>query len=102
MADLLGSGFTLFTGSAGAAWVRAARPGVGIPWRLDRRHTIGVASETTEIADVDGRWAELTRLAPDGALLVRPDDLIGWRAEGLPPAPEESLQRVLCQILGRH
>jgi len=97
--DLLGSGFTLFTGSAGAAWARAAElVSVSLGVSIDV-HVIGVAAE---IADVEGRWAELTRLAPDAALLVRPDDFIGWRADSLPPAPAESLQQVLCQILGRH
>jgi hypothetical protein len=43
----------------------------------------------------------LTGLAPDAALLVRPDDFIGWRSERLPSAPEESLRQVLCQILGQ-
>jgi putative polyketide hydroxylase len=99
--DLLGSEFTLFTGSAGAAWVRAAGAvsaslGVSVDVRV-----IGAVCEITAITDVDGRWAELTRLAPDGALLVRPDDFIGWRAESLPAAPEKSLQQVLCRILGR-
>jgi putative polyketide hydroxylase len=97
--DLLGTEFTLFTGPAGAPWVPAAHQvsaylGVSIDVR-----TIGADAET---ADVDGQWAGLTRLAPDAALLVRPDDFVGWRAETLPAAPEESLRQVLCQILGRH
>jgi hypothetical protein len=99
--DLLGSGFTLFTGSAGAGWVRAAdHVSASLGVSIDV-HLIGVASEVTEVTDLDGRWAELTRLAPDAALLVRPDDFIGWRAESLPSAPEESLRQVLCEILGR-
>jgi putative polyketide hydroxylase len=96
--DLLGTGFTLFTGSAGAAWVRAAhRVSASLGVSIDV-HTIGADAE---IADIDGRWAGLTRLPPDAALLVRPDDFVGWRAETLPASPEESLQQVLCQILGR-
>jgi putative polyketide hydroxylase len=96
--DLLGSEFTLFTGSAGAAWVRAA--GV-VSASLGVSIDVHIIGRDVEIADVDGRWAELTRLAPDAALLVRPDDFVGWRAESLPAAPEESLQQVLSQILGR-
>jgi hypothetical protein len=51
--------------------------------------------------DVDGRWAGATGLAPDGALLVRPDDFVGWRADKLPRSPRTDLSRALCQILGR-
>jgi putative polyketide hydroxylase len=96
--DLLGSGFTLFTGSAGAAWVRAAElASASLGVSID----VQIIGGDADISDVDGRWAELTRLAPDAALLVRPDDFIGWRADSLPAAPEESLQQVWCQILGR-
>jgi putative polyketide hydroxylase len=97
--DLLGTGFTLFTGSAGAAWVRAADL---VSASLGASIDVHIIGPDEEIADVDGRWAGLTRLAPDAALLVRPDDFVGWRAESLPSAPEESLRQVLCQILGRH
>jgi putative polyketide hydroxylase len=97
--DLLGTGFTLFTGSAGAPWVRAAhRVSASLGVSIDV-HTIGA---DMEIADVDGRWAGLTGLAPDAALLVRPDDFVGWRAESLTSSPEERLHQVICQILGRH
>ena len=51
--------------------------------------------------DVDGSWAAATGLAPDGALLVRPDDFVAWRADQLPHSPEDDLGRVLGQILGR-
>jgi putative polyketide hydroxylase len=94
--DLHGSGFRLFTGAAGAPWVSAAGSvctTMGIPIDVFR---IG---PTEKIRDLDGRWAQLTGLAPDAALLVRPDDFVGWRADTLPGSPEDELRAVMCQIL---
>ncbi|HEX7323157.1 MAG TPA: FAD-dependent monooxygenase [Mycobacterium sp.] len=96
--DLVGPGFTLFTGSSGAPWLSAARTAsaaVGVPIDV---HGIGPGST---IHDVDGGWADLTGLAPDAALLVRPDDFIAWRVNALPRSPEDGLSRVLRQILGQ-
>ncbi|WP_293326307.1 FAD-dependent monooxygenase [Mycobacterium sp.] len=96
--DLLGPGFTLFTGSDGPQWLSAAgavSTDLGVPITVRR---IGGDSE---IEDIKGRWAELAGLSPDAALLVRPDDFVAWRTSGLPPSPRDELDRVLCQILGR-
>jgi putative polyketide hydroxylase len=93
--DLLGVGFTLFTADGGAPWSDAAASAskaLGVPINVQR---IGTS------VDVDGSWAAVTGLAPDGALLVRPDDFVAWRADELPHSPEEDLGRVLGQILGR-
>ena len=86
--DLLGSGFTLLTGDerwrAAAASASAA---LGVPISM---HCI----------DDDG-WAAVTELGPDGALLVRPDDFVGWRADRLPADPEAALHQALSRILSR-
>jgi hypothetical protein len=44
-------------------------------------------------------WAAITGLAPEGALLIRPDDFVGWRAERLPADPEGELRQALSMIL---
>jgi putative polyketide hydroxylase len=96
--DLLGAGFTLFTGSAGAPWTKAAdavSKSLGVC--IDVR-SIGAEAD---FQDVDGRWAALTGLGPDAALLVRPDDFVGWRADTLPESPENALNQAMCQILDR-
>jgi putative polyketide hydroxylase len=93
--DLLGPGFTLFTGDHDAGWrdaVASASKVAGIPISVQR-----IATER----DVDGSWAAATGLTPDGALLVRPDDFVAWRADGPPRSPETDLAGVLCRILGR-
>ena len=47
----------------------------------------------------DDAWVAVTGLAAEGALLVRPDDFIGWRAEELPRDPADELRQVLSAIL---
>lgn len=96
--DLVGSGFTLFTGSAGAAWVTAASAvsaALEVPIRV---HRIGAHCE---MRDIEDQWAQLVDMSPDGALLVRPDGFVAWRTGALPPSPENRLSEVLGQILGR-
>jgi 2-polyprenyl-6-methoxyphenol hydroxylase-like FAD-dependent oxidoreductase len=96
--DLVGPGFTLFTGSSGTPWASAAdavSTMLNVPINV---HSIGADGE---IGDIDGRWAELTGLLSDEALLVRPDGFVAWRTGALPTSPENRLGQMLCQILGR-
>lgn len=80
--DLLGPGFTVLTG--------------------DERWCAAAASASADAHRIDDReWASITGLAPEGALLVRPDVFVGWRAETLPADPEGELRRALSTILGR-
>ncbi|MDM4142637.1 MULTISPECIES: FAD-dependent monooxygenase [Mycobacterium] len=80
--DLLGPEFTVLSGDE--RWCAAAAS----------------ASLATHRFYSD-EWAETTGLAPDGALLIRPDDFVGWRAEQLPADPEAELRQALSRILGR-
>jgi putative polyketide hydroxylase len=66
---------------------------LGVPIAV---HRIG---PNTAIRDIDAKWAALTGLSSDSALLVRPDDFVGWRAQTLPAAPERELRKVLSRIL---
>jgi putative polyketide hydroxylase len=86
--DLLGPGFTVLTRDQrwrGAA--TSASAALGIPITM---HCIA-----------DDAWAAVTGLAPEGALLVRPDDFVGWRADQLPANPESELHQALSTILAR-
>ncbi|HEY1840923.1 MAG TPA: FAD-dependent monooxygenase [Mycobacterium sp.] len=96
--DLVGSGFTLFTGSAGVAWATAAG---AVSATLHVPIRVHIISTDGEIRDIEGRWAQLTGLSRDEALLVRPDGFVAWRTGALPPSPEDRLSQVLCQILSR-
>ncbi|HTX97459.1 MAG TPA: FAD-dependent monooxygenase [Mycobacterium sp.] len=80
--DLLGPGFTLLSGDE--RWCAAA---ASASVRAER-----ICSE---------EWAAATGLGPSGALLVRPDDFVGWRAEDLPADPGGELCRAVSTILGR-
>jgi putative polyketide hydroxylase len=96
--DLHGAGLRLFTGVSGAPWVSAAASvsaSLGVPIDVYR---IGLEGA---IEDLEGRWAQLTGLSPDAALLVRPDDFVGWRADTLPRSPADELRRVIRQIFAR-
>ena len=96
--DLLGAGFTVLTGDAGAAWRSSAAYAaatLGVPVAA---HRIGPDGD---VADVDGQWAARTGLAPEGALLIRPDDVVGWRADTLSADSDTALCRALSAILGR-
>ena len=86
--DLLGSGFTVLSGDE--RW-RAAVTSASVA--LD-------VAITMQCID-DDAWAAVTGLAPEGALLVRPDEFVGWRAEELPANPEAQLHQALSAILCR-
>jgi 2-polyprenyl-6-methoxyphenol hydroxylase-like FAD-dependent oxidoreductase len=80
--DLLGPEFTVLTGDE--RWCAAAASASVAAHRI-----------------ISDEWAAITGLAPEGALLVRPDDFIGWRADQLPADPEAELRQALSAILSR-
>jgi putative polyketide hydroxylase len=92
--DLLGTGFTLFTGTAGASWATAAE---SVSRTLDV--SIDVCVIGAELSDADGQWVKLTGLSPEAALLVRPDDFVAWRTDALPASPDRELDEVMRRIL---
>jgi putative polyketide hydroxylase len=96
--DLHGDGLRLFTGAGGAPWVSAAASVsalLGVPIDVYR---IGPEEQ---IKDLDGQWVRLTGLSPAAALLVRPDDFVGWRADTLPQSPADELRKATRQIYAR-
>ena len=96
--DLLGPGFTVLTGDAGDPWCASAAfasVALGVPVSA---HRIGAASV---IVDVDGQWAARVGLTPEDALLIRPDDVVGWRVDNIPADPHGQLRQALSAILGR-
>jgi putative polyketide hydroxylase len=97
--DLLGTGFTLITGTAATPWVAAAE---SVSRSLDV--PIDVCIVGADVSDIEGRWAKLTGLSPEAALLVRPDDFVGWRTDrtdSLAGSPEGELGAVMRRILAR-
>jgi len=93
--DLIGPGFTLLTAGSGERWTDAANAAsatLGVP--------IAVQSVGGYRTDPAG-WTEVTGLKPGGALLVRPDNFVAWRADELPDDPEAALQQELSTVLAR-
>ena len=94
--DLL-VGFVLMTGADGQAWEEAARnlaSRVSLPLQT---YIIGGSG----VADPEGRWREAYGVDETGAVLVRPDGIVGWRSKSSSPAPLEVLGAALTQILGK-
>ncbi|MEV4173381.1 FAD-dependent monooxygenase [Nonomuraea sp. NPDC049709] len=91
--DLLGKDLTLLTGGDGAPWADAAARAAG------RR---GLPLDTHLITDEP--WAKAYGVSGRGAVLVRPDGFIAWRAErDAPPGSDREgiLADVLDRVLGR-
>ena len=94
--DLFGEHFVLLSGADGAAWRDAAlQVGERLGIRLVARR-IGAGGE---LVDVDGRWPSAYGITSTGAVLVRPDGLVGWRAEVSVAHPELTLQTVLADLV---
>jgi 2,4-dichlorophenol 6-monooxygenase len=90
--------FTLITGIAGEAWDNAAE-------KVARALGIDLATVIIgpgrEITDLYYDWSKLREIDESGALLVRPDKHIAWRAAVLPADPESALRDALTRILGQ-
>ena len=93
--DLFGEYFVLLAGASGAAWRDAAL--LAANWlgvRLVARR-IGAGAD---FVDVDGRWPSAYGVSSSGAVLVRPDGLVCWRAEKSVEHPEQTLEAVLADL----
>jgi putative polyketide hydroxylase len=95
--DLIKRDFVLFTGADGAAWAAAADAAsrqLGV--HVDT-HSIG----TGEYADPEGGFTDCFGISQTGAVLVRPDGFVAWRAVTDAEASAEVFAAVLAAILDR-
>lgn len=90
--DLFGREFVLLTGPDGMPWQQAAA-------RL--RPSIAGFVVGHHLRDEDGRFLRSYGLAPDGAVLVRPDGYVAWRSAGGADDPSAALPRALDMALCR-
>lgn len=97
--DLTGHGkFTLLTGLGGEAWADAAKQ---VGDELGIEIVTQIIGPRQTYVDHSGDWARISEIEDNGALLVRPDHHVAWRATRLSAAPAEELGRVMRQILDR-
>jgi len=90
--------WTLLTGVTGQEWETAAAKvaaELGIPLE-----TV-VIGPGHEITDLYYDWSKLREIDESGALLVRPDKHVAWRAMCLPDDPVAELGDALRSLLGR-
>ncbi|SHM36324.1 FAD-dependent monooxygenase [Actinacidiphila paucisporea] len=97
--DLVGSGagFVLITGSEGAAWAEAATLAAE---KLSVPVTAVRIGEGGDYADADGTWEHLRETGGAGAVLVRPDQHVAWRATGAEADAAGALTEALSLVLG--
>ncbi|WP_042417976.1 FAD-dependent oxidoreductase [Streptacidiphilus anmyonensis] len=93
----------LLTGPAGRAWHDAGlRAGAALGVPLDCHRIGGDPGHGPVLRPEEGtHWAEAHGVGEDGAVLVRPDGFVAWRATGADDRPVPVLTRVLEAILGR-
>ena len=85
--------FTVLAGPGGGAWAGAA---AGI-----RELPIQCLVAGRDFTDPEGHWASVCEISGAGALLVRPDQHVAWRARSAPADPAAALASAVRRILGR-
>ena len=95
--DLFGRNFVLLAGPEGEAW-RAAAPAAAkeLGVTLDV-HLVG----DDGLTDAGGSFPGAFGISPSGAVLVRPDGFVGWRAVTAADTPEDDLRQALRALLCR-
>jgi 2,4-dichlorophenol 6-monooxygenase len=98
--DLVRPGrFLLIAGEDGHAWIEAANSiarDLGIP--LD---AVRIGHLDGDYLDPRSRWHRVREIAPDGAILVRPDRFIAWRSLGAVEDSSSELANALEVVLGK-
>jgi 2-polyprenyl-6-methoxyphenol hydroxylase-like FAD-dependent oxidoreductase len=95
--DLFGTGFVLLAGPAGEAWQdAAARAAHDLGAPLDAYVVDG-----GELRDPSGAFADAYGISASGAVLVRPDGFVAWRAPDATGASEAAVHSVLALLLLR-
>jgi hypothetical protein len=95
--DLFGSRFVLLAAQAGAAWRDAAVAAAdGLGGSIDAYVVDG-----SELSDSDGQFADAYGIKGGGAVIVRPDGIVGWREMDAARASEDTMRNVLASLLCR-
>ncbi|HEY5263661.1 MAG TPA: FAD-dependent monooxygenase [Steroidobacteraceae bacterium] len=93
--DLAENSFALLAGAGAQNWVEAANAlaaARGIPLKAYRIARDG------DLTDADGCFDRTMGIGAEGALLLRPDGVIGWRTHGPHADPRARLGEVMRQL----
>ncbi|WP_324740429.1 FAD-dependent monooxygenase [Tsuneonella sp. CC-YZS046] len=90
--------FTVFVNGPANAWESAVSQASGAAQVDIRLVSVGNGGEWR---NDDGRWNAVSGLEPGGALLVRPDQHVGWRSSQPVGSPAEALAGALSTILAK-
>jgi hypothetical protein len=93
--DLFGEHFVLLTSADGVAWRDTA---LQVANRLGIELVVRRIGDEGDFVDVDGCWPSAYGINSTGAVLVRPDGLVSWRAEVSVEHPEQTLEAVLSDL----
>jgi putative polyketide hydroxylase len=96
--DLFGTHFVVLTGHQGTAWVEAAQTLASHHNYALHAYRIGIDGD---LLDPKQQWTSIYKIAPDGAVLVRPDGFVAWRSEKMDIAPQRTLEHILNSVLCR-
>jgi hypothetical protein len=88
--DLFGSNFVLLLAPGGEAWRGAA---------MAAAQEVGVPIDCHVISDP--QFADAYGVSAAGAVLVRPDGVVGWRAVDADGASVQTMQHALASLLCR-
>jgi aklavinone 12-hydroxylase len=94
--DLIGRDFVLLTGPDGAPWARAGTAlayGCGVPLSIYR---VGA-----DLVDVHRKWEARYGVTSSGAVLLRPDGYIAWRARTAASSPSSTLREAIARVMFR-
>jgi 2-polyprenyl-6-methoxyphenol hydroxylase-like FAD-dependent oxidoreductase len=103
--DLFGGNFTLLAGPEADAWCRSALGAsqrLGMAVDIHRMHAaVAAPSAATAIVDPAGAFPAAYGISRSGAVLVRPDGFVAWRATTSQAASTEEISTVLASVLCR-
>lgn len=89
-------GFLLLTTPEGSPWISAAEAAAGKFGIPVRAVTIGTNGDYN---DQDGTWAATREISDTGAILVRPDNHVAYRARSKVPNATDTLTQAMANVL---
>ena len=88
--DLFGAGFTLLAATEGVVWSAAGR---------ETANALKAYRFGQELRDPENGFAAAYGITATGAVLVRPDGFVAWRAKSSEAKPQDTLKSVLARVL---